>query len=1004
MAPQNPGPQAGDHFFEGASGSATFRCDIGECTRVFQSKSGLGVHKRRAHPFEMNEAIDINRVKARWSEEEVMLLAKEEVKAMKMGNVRHMNIHLVGLFPARTLESIKARRKQDAYRMLVEEYAREDELPGPSSQNTSMVENGDQQLAITMKIRAITDQLVLLSNTNKPTRYLIETAKKALDGENIDGRICRWLRSVYPNTKRPKGPCQRQHGSMGSRRKQRREEYRVIQRLYDKDRGAAARLILDEQANVTMPSRDDMVGFWSQIFGNARVCDTDSLDAGKVVDGLDRLWDPIEQDEVYASELDNGTAAGLDGISVKGWRKIPALQRCLVYNIILLNGSLEEGLCTARTVFLPKGSGELTPDKFRPLSIMSVVVRQLNKILSKRMLLNHKFDDRQKAFSNCDGTMENLTILSTIMADAKKRMKQVHIASLDIRKAFDSVPHAVVIDTIHKLGCHPSFVNYIKRLYEMARTFLQYQGSEDMIDVRCGVLQGDPLSPLLFNAVMDRVLRAIDPDIGYNINGTSFNCIAYADDIILISSTGPGMQTIVSQACASMNSCSLEVNTEKSCVLSMVPSGRDKKIKVVTTGSITVQGSTLKQVGVLDVWKYLGINFEGNKKAPIGVSVCTDLTKLCRAPLKPQQRLQILKSSILTKHLHQLVLGRVTLQRLRSLDGEIRKAVRKWLSLPNDIPLAFFYASVKSGGLGLTCFAETVPLIRKSRMEKFLVSGSTTANTLHNSFYVSSQLDWCNKALAHIGENVDKGMRLRHWEALLEARFDTMHLTKSKDCKASTSWVQHKSQELSARDYVRYTHIRTGCLPSKARTQRGQTSPRDCRAGCMVSETNYHTIQQCHRTHGGRILRHDRLVEMIGHWLGNDKNGYNVMIEHRFNTSIGLRKPDLLVTKGNNTLLLDVQVVSGANMPNDYTNKTLKYQNVPGLKEQILQVCESDSVEYGSVTISYKGIFHKDTAELLHKLGINEHQMFMLATSTLRGSWLNWVRFNKLNTINRHVP
>lgn len=1006
VAPQNPSPQAGDHVMVGASNqSIRFRCDIGGCTKVFDTKIGLGVHKRRAHPVEMNDAIDVGRVKARWSEEEVRLLAKAEAEALKMGNVAHMNVHLVGLFPARTLESIKKRRQTEEYRALVQEYAREVEAqPGPSSQNTSMSSSGDQKLAILNKIRAITDQLVLLGNANKPMRYLIDTAKEALEGRSTEGRICIWLKRMYPLTNKPKGPCIPQHGSVGSRRKQRREEYRILQRLYEKDRGAAARLILDERANVTMPSRDDMVGFWSGIFGNARAGNIDSPDAGQANDGLDRLWSPIETDEVYASELDNGTAAGLDGVSVKSWRKVPALQRCLVYNLILLEESLEEGLCTARTVFLPKGSGELTPDKFRPLSIMSVVVRQFHKILSKRLLLNHKFDARQKAFTNCDGTMENLTILTTIIADAKMRMKQVHIASLDIRKAFDSVPHSVVIDTIRALGCPPSFVKYITRLYELAKTTLQYQGGEYEIDVLCGVLQGDPLSPLLFNAVMDHVLRNLDPDIGYNINGATFNCIAYADDIILMSSTSQGMQTIVSQACGTLNACGLEINTEKSCVLSMVPSGRDKKMKVLSRGNITVQGSTLRQVGVLDAWKYLGINFEGTKKASVGVSVCTDLAKLCRAPLKPQQRLQILKSSVLTKHLHQLVLGRVTLQRLRNLDGEIRKAVRKWLSLPNDVPLAYFYASIKSGGLGLTCFAESVPLIRKTRLEKFLVSGMIPAGTLHNSYYVNNQLDWCNKALAHIGTNVDRGMSLRHWEELLEARFDTKHLSKAKDCKASTSWVQHRSHDLSARDFVRYNHIRVGCLPSRARTQRGRTGPRECRAGCMKSETNYHIIQQCHRTHGGRILRHDRLVELIGHWLGNDSNGYDVKIEHRFKTLEGLRKPDLLITKGNNTLVLDVQVVSGTNMPRDCTSKTSKYKNVQGLTSLIQQVCASDTVEFGSFTISYKGVIHKDSAELLYKMGINEQQMFMLVTSTLRGSWLNWVRFNKMNTVNSHVP
>lgn len=177
----------------------------------------------------------------------------------------------------------------------------------------------------------------------------------------------------------------------------------------------------------------------------------------------------------------------------------------------------------------------------------------------------------------------------------------------------------------------------------------------------------------------------------------------------------------------------------------------------------------------------------------------------------------------------------------------------------------------------------------------------------------------------------------------------------------------------------------------------------ECRAGCRVSETNYHVIQQCHRTHGGRILRHNRLVNYIGEWLSKDRK-YDIRTEHVFRTPIGLRKPDLLITADTRTILLDVQVVSGTNMNLDRSAKITKIRSVLALEDQIKQVCGSASVAYQAMTISYKGIFQKDSAELLYKLGINEHQMFMLTTSTLRGSWLNWTRFNKLTTVEAMSP
>jgi len=53
---------------------------------------GLGVHNVRAHP-EANSAINVERVKARWPEEEIRLMARAEATATSAG-VLFMNQYL----------------------------------------------------------------------------------------------------------------------------------------------------------------------------------------------------------------------------------------------------------------------------------------------------------------------------------------------------------------------------------------------------------------------------------------------------------------------------------------------------------------------------------------------------------------------------------------------------------------------------------------------------------------------------------------------------------------------------------------------------------------------------------------------------------------------------------------------------------------------------------------------------------------------------------------------
>jgi len=997
MPPEVPTPPGGAVSNQREE-STEYKCTIGECTAAFGTKTELGLHKKSAHPVEYNDAINTQRKRARWSKEEIILLAKAEAAAAPDG-VQFMNQHLAEKFPHRTLEAIKKRRQCAEYKSIVEGMLeREAQALVNEGDGQSAASSGiwDHKSGILDEIRHI---LSRMNNPNRKTRELIDIADDVMLGAETNGRLTRWLRKSFRHARLPKGPCvQTATVLTGSSAQKRRKEYAILQTLYDKDIGAATRIVLkDNNEVITMPASDEVTQFWKNIFESTEGSAMGGTPSWNNNPTLNQLWAPVKETDVRQSELDTNSAAGPDGVSVDNWRKVPALTRSLFYNLVLYTGHLEKELCGARTVLIPKETGLLTPGAFRPLSITSVVVRQLHKMFASRLKGLHKFDERQRAFTDCDGTMENLTILSAIVTHARQNKKEVHVATLDIRKAFDSVPHDVIHETIRQIGCPKVFGEYMASLYMNATTILQYAARNTPVNIRRGVLQGDPLSPLLFNAVMDRVIRMIDNDVGYMLNGKTFNCVAYADDIILISSTKVGMQTLLDKLASALTAIGLDLNTDKSSAMSMVPSGKEKKMKTVTNSLYRINGHQLKQIGVLDTWKYLGVYFEGSKVANRKISLNDDLQKLTRAPLKPQQRIEMLQRTVIPQHLHSLILGRTTMSKLKLLDGHVRRAIRKWLDLPQDVPLAYFYAGIKDGGLGIPCLAEMVPAIRKSRLEKFLNTGTSAATAMAESVHVSGQIEWCKRALSHIGDNVTKESRAATWRDKLDEKFDTKYLSLSRHAKASYSWVRAKAGEITGKDYVHYHHLRVGCLPSRARTLRGREGSRNCRAGCMVSETNRHTIQQCHRTHGGRMMRHDRIVDMLAEDL-RSREGYNVVKEPRFTTSAGLRKPDLLITKDRNTMVLDVQIVSGTNLRQDHANKIQKYQDIPDLMEKVLRKCGSERVECTAVTISYVGVIEKDTNEVLNRLNVSEHRRFMMVTSVLRGSWLNWRRFNQMTT------
>lgn len=976
-----------------------------ECGLTFK-KRGLGNHMRLKHAETYNRGINVERTKPRWSDEDVALIAQEEAKVLRSGKVVYMNQHLHQVFPERTLDAIKSKRKSQDYKDLVNRLSvRRSTDNVEAAQDLSTVVEGvtfdDTLLGI------IRDQIDGLRNNDLPqTQALIESARLILDGIQLgEGTLSRWLKTTFKDATPPRGIMYRTDAVSAnmSKKKQRRQEYAKVQRLFVKDFGSAARRVLSSgEDDVTMPPAIEAIAFWKRIFesepeeGESDITNTVYEENAQLRD----IWAPITVDDIGKCELDLDSAAGPDGVTVANWRGVCAKVRALFYNLVLARGTLDDELKRARTVLIPKGSGNISASNTRPLSITSVVVRQLHKIFAKRFKTLHDFDPSQRAFIDCDGTLENLSIISTILADARVSRSEVHIATLDLRKAFDSVAHKTIFDTITALGCPKHFIRYVKALYTDSRTTLQYGSLDTILKVNQGVLQGDPISPLLFNAVIDRAIRKIPEDIGYRMNGKIFNCVAYADDIILVASTKRGLQDAIDALTSCLASFGLKTNHEKSSTLSLVPSGKEKKIKVIEESQFVIDGVHLHAIGVIETWKYLGIMFSGSKTSGREIGLASDLEKISRAPLKPQQRLKILCTVALPKHLHTLVLGRITQGKLEEYDRQIRRYVRKWLHLPKDVPISYLYADVGDGGLGIPNLTQQVPLIKKSRLTRFINKGNETAQIFKQSFYIKRQLEWCDKLLVRIGEDATKSMKSRHWRDVLHSMVDTNDLFDARHDSASNTWVRSRAQEVSGQDFVHYHHIRAGCLPSKARTTRGRQNNRMCRAGCMVSETNYHIVQQCQRTHGGRVLRHDRIVEMLHDSL-DKRDNIKVIKEPHFKTRIGLRKPDLLISRGEKTIVLDVQVVSGRNMERDYDTKCNKYRDIPGFEDLVKRKCATRTVEFQALTISYKGLIEKNTSKMLYNLQINERFKFLMVTSVLRGAWLNWKSFNKMTTMTR---
>ena len=116
------------------------------------------------------------------------------------------------------------------------------------------------------------------------------------------------------------------------------------------------------------------------------------------------------------------------------------------------------------------------------------------------------------------------------------------MAFLDVRKAFDLVSHQSIALAASRAGVPEPLIKYIENLYPNASTQLKVRSSlKNPISVQQGVRQGDRLSPILFNYVIDWALSNLDSHIGFKVDDQRINHLAFADDVALFAATQQGL-------------------------------------------------------------------------------------------------------------------------------------------------------------------------------------------------------------------------------------------------------------------------------------------------------------------------------------------------------------------------------------------------------------------------------------------------------------------------------
>ena len=170
----------------------------------------------------------------------------------------------------------------------------------------------------------------------------------------------------------------------------------------------------------------------------------------------------------------------------------------------------------------------------------------------------------QAGFRSNKSTTDQIYVLKHLIANSYEHNLELDMLFIDFKQAYDTINKTEMIEILRELKIPTKLINLTTMTLDNTSCKVLVEGQvSESFRVERGLKQGDPVSPILFNLVLEGIIRRGGLFRTGVIYRQKHQLLAYADDIVIVTRTRNELRQVFQRLVTEAKRIGLRINETK---------------------------------------------------------------------------------------------------------------------------------------------------------------------------------------------------------------------------------------------------------------------------------------------------------------------------------------------------------------------------------------------------------------------------------------------------------